>query len=100
MMTLQELQTQLMDDYGITATWLQTGGGQSALEVRLDDNTWGYVGSNEFRFINKLNVPVSVANLSIDEDGSNYEYLEDLPIERMALKIAHAMLARTGVLNP
>jgi hypothetical protein len=100
MMTLSELREELMNDYGITAKWVETGGGQYALEVRLDDNTWGYVGSNEFEFVNELNTRVSRANLSIDEDGSNYEYIEDLPIERMARENSSRHACQDGHIEP
>ena len=105
MMTLRELQTQLMDDYGITAKWLESGGGQWALEIQVGDYSefgeWLYVGApSSFTFANELDVPVAIVDATLDDNGETDIHWEDVPIGDVARMVAREMLERTGILLP
>ena len=103
-MTLRELQTQLMEYYGITAKWVETGGGQLALEIHVSDvgdyGAYLYIGSEEFEFINELDTPVSTVSGTMDDNGFTDSFADNVPIGDMARLVAGEMLARTGMLNP
>ena len=106
MMSIRELQTQLMEDYGITGKWIETGGGQWALEIHLSDvsdegyGVYMYIGSEEFDFVNELDTPVATVSGEISKDGSEYGLFFDVPIGDMARQVAADMLALSGMLNP
>jgi hypothetical protein len=106
MMTLRELQKQLMTDYGITAKWLDIGFGHWVLEVHLSDvsdegyGVYMYIGSEEFNFINELDTPVSTVSGEISRDGIEDGLFFNVPIGDMARKVAADMLALSGMLNP
>ena len=105
MMTLRELQTQLMDDYGITSKWLETGGGQWALEIQVGDSSefgeWLYIGApSSFTFANEFDVPVAIVDVTLDDNGETDIHWEDVPIGDVARMVAREMLERTGILLP
>ena len=105
MMTIRELQTQLLNDYGIAARWAESGGGQWALEIQLGDSSefgeWLYVGApSSFPFANELDVPVATVDATVDDNGDTDSYWEDVPIGDVARMVARDMLERTGILHP
>lgn len=103
MMTLRELQTQLMTDYGITAKWVETGGGQWALESQVGDSAWIYIGApTEFPFANELDIPVATVSATLYDsvEDTTDSYCEDISIGDMARMVASDMLSRTGMLHP
>lgn len=100
MLSFQDLQEKLMEDYGIRSDWIHVGGGQWNLIVRIGDKEYMYIGSDEFDGVSQFDVPVSTVAGEFDLDGTENGIFHDVPISDMARMVASEMLARTGMLHP
>lgn len=104
MMTIRELQTQLMDDYGIKSEWMESGGGQWCLTVQVGDSSrygeWLEIGSLEFDLVNEYDTPVTMFSATLVDNGNTDSYGDYYPARDMARIIAREMLTRTGILHP
>ena len=104
MMTIRELQEQLLDDYGIRSEWIESGGGQWCLLVQIGDSSefgeWLEIGSLEFDLVNEYAIPVSTFSATLVENGDTDSYGDEILAERLPAMIAREMLERTGILHP
>ena len=104
MMTIRELQSQLLDDYGIRSQWVESGGGQWCLLVQVGDSSkhgeWLEIGSLEFDLVNEYAIPVGTFSATLVENGNKDSYGDDILAERLPAMIAREMLERTGILLP
>ena len=104
MMTLRELQTQLMTDYGIRSRWIESGGGQWCLLVQIGDSSehgeWLEIGSLEFDLVNEYDIPVSTFAATLVENGDTDVWSDSVSAHDMARMVAREMLERTGILLP
>ena len=99
MLTIRELQAQLLDDYGILSEWIESGGGQKCLLVKIGDSSehgeWLEIGSLEFNFVNEYAIPVSTFSSTLVVNGDTDMYSESIKAHDMARTIAREIIVRS-----
>ena len=100
MLTIRELQTQLLDDYGVHSEWIESGGGQRCLLVKIGDSSeygeWLEIGSLEFNLINEYDIPVSTFASTLVVNGDTDMYSDGIKAHDMARTIAREIIVRSG----
>lgn len=98
MMTIRELQTQLVNVYGIESEWLESGGGQWCLSVQVgtasQHGEWLEIGSLEFDLVNEYDIPVHTFSATLVDNGDTDLYSDSIPGHAMAKNIANEILKR------
>jgi len=104
MMTIRELQTQLIDDYGIKSEWVDSGGGNWCLTVQVGDTSehgeWLDIGSLDYVHNIGIDTPVGTFSATLVENGDTDIYSDAIAAHDMARTVAREMLTRTGILHP
>ena len=104
MMTIRELQTQLLNDYGIRSEWIACGGGNWCLTVQIGDSSeygeWLEIGSLDYIHNVGMDTPVNTFSATLVDNGNTDMYSDGIEVHDMARTIARDMLERTGILHP
>jgi len=99
MISIRGLQEQLLADHGIRGEWIEAGGGQKCLLVKVGDATehgeWLEIGSLECELVNEYEKPVNTFAATIVSDGDTDSWGEWIPAGEMSDKIAREIWIRT-----
>ena len=92
-MTIRELQTQLMHDYGIRSEWIQTVGGNWCLSVQVGDTSehgeWLEIGSLDYVHNVDMDTPVTTFSATLVDNENTDIFSDSIEAHDMARTIAH-----------
>jgi len=98
MMSIRDLREQLLSDHGIQSEWIESGGGQKCLLVKVGDATkdgeWLEIGSLEFDLINEYDKPVNTFAATLVVDGDTDSWGDRIPASGMSDDIAREIEQR------
>mgnify|MGYP006928324311 CR=1 FL=1 len=97
MISIRCLHEQLLTDHGIRSEWVESGGGQKCLLVKIGDATehgeWLEIGSLECDLVNEYDKPVSTFAVTLVVDGDTDSWGDRIPAEIIIDDIARAVYA-------